>query len=106
MFLSKEDTLKGLECCSEFLCGECPYKVFEDKKGEYIIRCMYKLMNDNLCISCGINSYLERDILSDELMDILHVEELPADMQLLKISKTKYKESEKCYEKLILFQEN
>ena len=46
MFLSKEDTLKGAECCSEFLCGECPYKKYEDKTGEYIIRCMYKLMND------------------------------------------------------------
>ena len=46
MFLSKEDTLKGLECCSEFLCGECPYKVFEDKTGQYTIRCIYKLMND------------------------------------------------------------
>lgn len=46
MFLSKEDTLKGLECCSEFLCGECPYRIFEDKTGQYTIRCMYKLMND------------------------------------------------------------
>lgn len=46
MFLSKENTLKGVECCSEFLCGECPYKKFEDETGEYLIRCMCKLMND------------------------------------------------------------
>lgn len=46
MFLSKEDTLKGLECCSEFLCGECPYERFEDKTGQYTIRCLHKLTND------------------------------------------------------------
>lgn len=46
MFLSKEDALKGLECCTEFLCGECPYERFEDETGQYIIRCICKLTND------------------------------------------------------------
>ena len=46
MFLNKEDTLKGLECCSEFLCGECPYQIYEGPKGVYTLRCINKLMND------------------------------------------------------------
>ena len=46
MFLNKEDTLKGFECCSKFLCGECPYRIFEDKTGQYTIRCLHKLTND------------------------------------------------------------
>ena len=71
-----------------------------DSPGKVLNHPMYKLMNDNLCVSCSINSYLERDILSSELMDILHVEELPDDMRLLEISRTKYKESEQCYEEL------
>ena len=24
--MTKEEILKGIECCAEFLCGECPYE--------------------------------------------------------------------------------
>lgn len=44
MEVTKETVLKGIECCSEFLCAECPYKKYEHH--EYTIRCMHKLMLD------------------------------------------------------------
>lgn len=42
--MTREETLKGLDCCSEFLCGECPYKIYMHH--DYTIRCMHKLMID------------------------------------------------------------
>ena len=36
----------GMKCCSEFLCGECPYEKFNDKTSEYTLRCIHKLMGD------------------------------------------------------------
>ena len=44
--MTKEETLKGLRCCSEFECGECPYKIYEDEGRTYILRCTHKLMVD------------------------------------------------------------
>lgn len=60
----------------------------------------YKLMNDNLCISCSINGFLDQDILSEELMDVLGVEELPSDLELLEISKSKYEQAGNSYVEL------
>lgn len=37
---------KGMKCCEEFLCGECPYRIYEDPSKEYLIRCIHKLMID------------------------------------------------------------
>ena len=37
---------KGIECCKEYYCGECPYEIYDDKGGTYILRCINKLMND------------------------------------------------------------
>ena len=39
-----EDIIKGVECCSEFLCKECPYKKYDSS--DYILRCMHKLISD------------------------------------------------------------
>ena len=44
--MTKEETLKGLRCCSEFECGECPYKIYEDAGRTYVLRCIHKLMVD------------------------------------------------------------
>ncbi len=44
MEVTKETVLKGIECCAEFLCGECPYKYYEDK--EYMLKCNHILMKD------------------------------------------------------------
>ena len=44
--MTKEETLKGLRCCSEFECGECPYKIYEDEDRTYVLRCTHKLMVD------------------------------------------------------------
>ena len=41
-----EEIEKGIKCCNEFLCGECPYKKYDDKSKIYTIRCMHKLMKD------------------------------------------------------------
>ena len=42
--MTREDTLKGLACCAEFLCGECPYKIYEHV--DYKLRCIHKLIVD------------------------------------------------------------
>ena len=40
--MTKEEVLKGLECCTEFLCGECPYKEYDSK--DYLLRCTHMLL--------------------------------------------------------------
>lgn len=42
--MTKEDILKGIEACSEFICDECPYQKFDSK--DYPIRCMHFLITD------------------------------------------------------------
>ena len=42
--MTREEILKGLECCSEFLCGECPYKIYQHV--DYKLRCNYRLISD------------------------------------------------------------
>ena len=44
--MNKIQIEKGMKCCEEFLCGECPYRIYEDPSKEYPIRCMHKLMVD------------------------------------------------------------
>ena len=42
--VDEEDILKGIECCAEYMCGECPYQRFEHK--DYKMRCIHMLMED------------------------------------------------------------
>lgn len=42
--MTREETLKGLECCADFMCKDCPYRKFSDQT--YTIRCMHRLMVD------------------------------------------------------------
>ena len=42
--MTKEEITKGLNCCSEFLCGECPYKIYHSH--DYPIKCIHRLMVD------------------------------------------------------------
>ena len=42
--MTKEEILKGVECCAEFLCSECPYQKYEDPK--YLLKCNTALMRD------------------------------------------------------------
>jgi hypothetical protein len=42
--MTREETLKGLRCCSEFECGECPYKIYDDHT--YTLRCTHRLIVD------------------------------------------------------------
>ena len=42
--MNKEKVLKGIECCSEFLCGECPYNKYED--ANHMLKCNHILMLD------------------------------------------------------------
>ena len=42
--MTREETLKGLACCAEFLCDECPYKIYEHI--DYKLRCSHKLISD------------------------------------------------------------
>lgn len=47
MEVTKETVLKGIECCAEFLCGECPYQRYDDEKSKvYTLRCIHMLMQD------------------------------------------------------------
>ena len=42
--MTKEETLKGLKCCADFLCDDCPYQIYSHD--EYKMRCNYKLIKD------------------------------------------------------------
>lgn len=42
--MTKEEIELGMKCCSEFLCGECPYEKFDDN--EKTLRCIHTLMKD------------------------------------------------------------
>lgn len=45
--MKREDIELGMKCCNEFLCGECPYEKFDDKKGHtYTMRCIHRLIQD------------------------------------------------------------
>lgn len=44
--MSDKEIEKGLECCAEFLCGECPYQKWDHK--DYKLLCIHKLMVDVL----------------------------------------------------------
>lgn len=45
--MGKEDIEQGMRCCNEFLCGECPYEKYDDKKNhQYTMRCTHMLMKD------------------------------------------------------------
>lgn len=42
--MNDKEIEKGLECCVDFLCGECPYRKF-DHMG-YELRCIHMLIVD------------------------------------------------------------
>lgn len=42
--MEKFEIYKGLKCCSEYLCNECPYQIYESNK--YLLRCVRKLIVD------------------------------------------------------------
>lgn len=44
--MTKEQTEKAMKCCEEFLCGECPYQIYDDVTHEYSLRCIHTLMID------------------------------------------------------------
>ena len=38
----KEAVVKAIDCCAEFLCGECPFQCYDDDV--YNFRCIHQLM--------------------------------------------------------------
>ena len=44
MLFTKDKVLKGLECCVDYMCGECPYQKYESK--EHILKCIHLLLED------------------------------------------------------------
>lgn len=44
MLFPKQKVLKGLECCADYMCGECPYQKYESK--EHILKCIHLLLQD------------------------------------------------------------
>ena len=51
--LEKREILKGIECCAEFLCGECPYEKYDIK--DKPLACVHKLILDihnKLIVKC------------------------------------------------------
>ena len=42
--MNVNDVIKGIDCCSEFMCGGCPYKIYESK--DYPLKCIHNLMED------------------------------------------------------------
>ena len=60
MALDKDKIFKGIDCCSEFLCDDCPYHKYHHD--EYKNRCSYKLMLDikQLKDECGFPDTIDR----------------------------------------------
>lgn len=44
--MNKEEIEKGMKCCNEFLCGECPYENDDKVSSQYTMRCIHMLMQD------------------------------------------------------------
>ena len=45
--MNREEIEQGMKSCNEFLCGECPYEKYDDKKNhQYTMRCIHMLMQD------------------------------------------------------------
>ena len=42
--MERNEVLKALTCCNEFLCGDCPYKAWDSD--EYKLRCIHMLISD------------------------------------------------------------
>lgn len=88
--MNNDKIFEGLDCCKEFLCGECPYNYLNDKI--YTMKCIHELIkdlskmkeglqihyneygyyecpscqfsvadDDNYCSNCGQKIYLELD---------------------------------------------
>jgi hypothetical protein len=57
--MTREETLKGLRCCSEFECGECPYKIYDDKT--YTLRCMHRLMVDLQALELKTGTWIKAE---------------------------------------------
>ena len=61
--MNQNEILKGLDCCADFMCGECPYRKYESKTYPY--KCIHKLLVDlkesNLIIlPCKIGTKIYR----------------------------------------------
>lgn len=57
--MTREETLKGLSCCSEFLCGECPYNIYHSH--DYPIKCMHKLMVDLYALNLKDGTWIKAE---------------------------------------------
>lgn len=42
--MGEDDVKKGLECCVDYLCGECPYEKYDIK--DKPLRCVHVLLED------------------------------------------------------------
>lgn len=42
--MTKEEVLKGLKCCVDYECSECPYQKYDHV--DYKLRCMHMLIVD------------------------------------------------------------
>lgn len=42
--MDRNETITGFKCCVEFLCGECPYKIYYSHT--YPLKCIHKLLED------------------------------------------------------------
>ena len=46
MKFPREKVIEAINCCAEFSCKECPYKIYEDPANRLILRCIHMLMED------------------------------------------------------------
>lgn len=60
--MTQTEIAKGLECCAEFLCSECPYGKYESK--EYSLKCIHKLIVDlkkfSVILPCKVGTKIYR----------------------------------------------
>ena len=46
--MEKLDIYKGLKCCADFLCNECPYRILKDEYGIVCTRTLITHLNSLL----------------------------------------------------------
>lgn len=61
----RSKAMKGLKCCVEFLCGECPYAEYQHI--EYKLQCIHKMHKDLFEVLFVYKGGLNNDIIDNDI---------------------------------------
>ena len=69
--MTDKEIEKGLECCAEFLCGECPYQKFDHI--DYKLQCIHMLIVD-------VANLYKRTVV--DAVPVVHGRWIPSDIDI------------------------